>query len=117
MAQPHGHMDTFVLVRPMARVGATPVEELKALSAKSNDAVRECHHDEQHIKWIHSYVTDDATYCVYKASSVEVLKVRQRWTSGTSARASKNLVYKRTMTMPGGAWRSCSARARARQRA
>jgi hypothetical protein len=78
MAQPHGHMETFVLVRPMPRVGATAAEELKALSAKSNDAIRECHaqHAEHHIKWIHSYVTDDATYCVYKASSVDVLKAR-----------------------------------------
>ena len=74
-------MDTFVLVRPLPRVGASSAEEVKALSARSNDAVRACHaeHGEaHHIKWLQSYVADDVMVCVYKASDEQVLRVRPR---------------------------------------
>ena len=74
-------MDTFVLVRPMPRVGAASAEEVKALAQKSNNAIAACHAkhgEEHHIKWVTSYVTDDVLVCVYKASDEHVLRVRAR---------------------------------------
>lgn len=72
-------MQTFVLVRPMAGMGACSAEEVKQLAEKSNAAIRACHteHGEQHhIKWVTSYLTDDVVVCVYKASDEHVLRVR-----------------------------------------
>jgi hypothetical protein len=82
MAAPAKTMETYVLVRPMPRVGATSREEIKALAQKSNDAIRMCHeeHADHHIKWVQTFLTDDASYCVYKASSPEVLQARARRT-------------------------------------
>ena len=71
-------MGTYLLIRPLPGVGRLPREEVKAIAARSNDAVRACHAEarDAHIKWVTSYLTDDSSVCVYKASSPEVLKAR-----------------------------------------
>ena len=71
-------MDTYVLVRPLPRIGASTEEEVKQLAERSNAAVRECQARDApgHIKWIASYIADDVMVCVYKASGEDVLRVR-----------------------------------------
>ena len=71
-------MHTYVLLHPQRRAGAQSREELKAAAARVNEAVRACHaeHPEHHIKWVTSYVSDDAVMAVLKASSQEVVQAR-----------------------------------------
>jgi len=58
-------MDTYVLVRPLPRVGASTEDEVKALAERSNAAIRECHEHGEHIKWLASHIADDVVVCVY----------------------------------------------------
>ena len=71
-------MDTYVLVRPLPRIGASTDDEVKQLAERSNAAIRECHEHGEHIKWVASYIADDVVVCVYKATGEEVLRVRAR---------------------------------------
>ena len=67
-----------MLVRPLPHIGASTDEEVKRLAERSNAAVRECQArgEHVHIKWVASYIADDVVICVYKASGVDVLRVR-----------------------------------------
>ena len=47
-------MDTYVLVRPLPRIGASTDDEVKQLAERSNAAIRECHEHGEHIKWVAS---------------------------------------------------------------
>lgn len=59
-------MPKFVIERDVPGAGKLSADELKAISQKSCDVLREMG---PRALWQHSYVTDDKIYCVYVADS------------------------------------------------
>lgn len=64
-------MPQYVIEREMPGVGALGTDELKGASQKSCSVLRELGPE---IQWVHSYVTDDKIYCIYRAPSEELIK-------------------------------------------
>ena len=56
-------MGRYVIERSLPGAGALSQEELKGISAKSNDVLEGL----EDVSWVESYVTDDKLYCVYDA--------------------------------------------------
>ena len=57
-------MPKYVIEREVPGVGKMSAQEVKALSQKSCDVLREM---KGTVQWQQSYVTDDKIYCVYIA--------------------------------------------------
>ena len=57
-------MPKYVIEREVPGVGKMSAQEVKALSQKSCDVLREI---KGTVQWQQSYVTDDKIYCVYIA--------------------------------------------------
>jgi len=64
-------MKTFLIERDLPGAGKLTAEELKAISQTSCAVLKEMG---PKIQWIHSYVTGDKIYCIYKAENEELLK-------------------------------------------
>ncbi|WP_176595183.1 MULTISPECIES: DUF4242 domain-containing protein [Sphingobium] len=64
-------MPQFVIERDMPGVGQLSGEQLKSASQGSCNVLRQLGPD---IQWVHSYVTDDKIYCVYRAPSEELIR-------------------------------------------
>ena len=64
-------MPQYVIEREMPGVGRLAADELKAASQTSCAVLRDLGAD---IQWVHSYVTDDKIYCVYRAPSEELIR-------------------------------------------
>ena len=63
-------MPKFVIERNVPGAGQLSVEELKAMTQKSNKVICDLGSE---ITWQQSYVTDDKLYCVYIAPSEDVV--------------------------------------------
>lgn len=61
----------FIIERDIPAVGTLDREQLRAASAKSNDALRQLGSD---IQWVESFVAADKTFCVYLAKDEDVIK-------------------------------------------
>ena len=57
-------MPKFVIEREIPGIGSLSDAEIKAISTKSCEVLKEMG---QKIQWLHSYVTGDKLYCVYIA--------------------------------------------------
>ncbi|MGA9243181.1 MAG: DUF4242 domain-containing protein [Silvibacterium sp.] len=64
-------MPKFVIERGIPEVGKLSPEQLKVISQKSCNVLRELG---PQIQWIHSYVTDDKIYCVYIAPDEDTVR-------------------------------------------
>lgn len=64
-------MPQFVIEREMPGVGTLGENDLKAASQKSCAVLRDLGSD---VQWVHSYVTDDKIYCIYRAPSAELIR-------------------------------------------
>jgi hypothetical protein len=64
-------MPEFVIERNMPSVGALDASQLKGASQNSCAVLRKLGPD---IQWVHSYVTDDKIYCVYRAPNAEMIR-------------------------------------------
>jgi hypothetical protein len=64
-------MPKFVIERGIPEVGKLSPEQLKAISQKSCNVLRELG---PQIQWVHSYVTDDKIYCVYIAPDEDTVR-------------------------------------------
>jgi hypothetical protein len=64
-------MKTYLIERDLPGAGKLTAEELKAISQTSCGVIKEMG---PKIQWIHSYVTGDKIYCVYKAQNEELLR-------------------------------------------
>lgn len=62
-----GHQ-SYVIERPVPGIGDLPLETQKELSMGSNAALVEVGDG---IEWVHSYLTDEGTYCVYRADDTD----------------------------------------------
>ncbi|MEK6152042.1 DUF4242 domain-containing protein [Flavobacteriaceae bacterium 3-367] len=63
-------MKTFVIEREIPNAGNLSEEELKGISQKSNEVLAQMGPG---IQWMHSYVTHDKVYCVYRAKNKEAI--------------------------------------------
>lgn len=64
-------MPQFVIEREMPGAGRLAREDLKGAAEKSCSVLRDLGPG---IQWVHSYVTDDKIYCVYRAPSAELIR-------------------------------------------
>ena len=64
-------MKTFLIEREIPKAGELTAEQLKGISQKSNEVLMQMGDG---IQWIHSYVTENKVYCVYKAENKEAIK-------------------------------------------
>jgi hypothetical protein len=61
-----------VIEREIPGAGQLTGADLKSISQKSCSVIKELSPD---IEWVHSYVTDNKIYCIYRAENEEVLRV------------------------------------------
>jgi hypothetical protein len=64
-------MPQFVIEREMPGVGKLGAEDLRAASQTSCEVLRDLGPD---IQWVHSYVTDNKIYCIYRAPSEALIR-------------------------------------------
>ena len=64
-------MPQFVIEREMPGAGSLSAEQLQGASQGSCTVLRELGPE---IQWVHSYVTDDKIYCIYRAPSEQLIR-------------------------------------------
>ena len=64
-------MPKYVIERDLPGAGKLSPEELKAISQKSCDVLRNLG---PKINWVKSFVTDDKIYCIYVAPNQEMIR-------------------------------------------
>lgn len=64
-------MPQFVIERTMPGAGKLGAADLKGASQTSCNVLRELGPE---IQWVHSYVTDDKIYCVYRAPNADMIR-------------------------------------------
>jgi hypothetical protein len=64
-------MPQFVIEREMPGVGGLGADDLKGASQTSCSVIRDLGPD---IQWVHSYVTDDKIYCIYRAPNEDIIR-------------------------------------------
>ena len=64
-------MPQYVIERDMPGVGSASPEDLRAASQSSCGGLRDLGPE---IQWVHSYVTDDKIYCIYRAPSADLIR-------------------------------------------
>ena len=64
-------MKRYVIERALPGIGGMSKDELAGAAAVSNRALAEVGPS---IRWLHSYVTADKTFCVYEAESVAAIR-------------------------------------------
>ena len=74
-------MPKFVIEREMPGAGKLAPAELQGASQGSCSVLRDLGPE---IQWVHSYVTDDKIYCVYRAPSEDLIR-RHAETAGFPA--------------------------------
>jgi hypothetical protein len=64
-------MKTYLIERDIPGAGKLTAEQLRAISQTSCSVLAVMG---PQIEWIHSYVTADKIYCIYKAENEELIK-------------------------------------------
>jgi hypothetical protein len=64
-------MPQFVIEREMPGVGQLSADDLKMASQTSCSVLRDLG---PQIQWVHSYVTDNKIYCVYRAPNEDMIR-------------------------------------------
>lgn len=64
-------MKTYVIEREIPGVGQFTPEQLRAVSQSSCTILKEMG---PQIQWVHSYVTGNKLFCIYKAASEELIR-------------------------------------------
>jgi uncharacterized FlgJ-related protein len=65
------NMNTYVIERQIPDAGKLNAEQLQGISQKSCSVITELGPD---IEWVHSYVTDNKIFCIYKAENEQILR-------------------------------------------
>ena len=79
-------MPKYVIEREIPGAGQLSMDELKAISQKSNQVIASLGPD---ITWLTSYVTDDKIYCVYSAPDNDIILEHARCGGFPADRVSK----------------------------
>ena len=64
-------MPEYVIEREMPGVGGASADDLKGASQTSCSVLKNLGPD---IQWVHSYVTDDKIYCIYRAPNEQIIR-------------------------------------------
>lgn len=64
-------MKTYLIERDIPEAGKFTPEQLKGISQKSCSVLTDMGPT---IQWLHSYVTGNKIYCIYKAENAELIK-------------------------------------------
>jgi hypothetical protein len=64
-------MPQFVIERDMPGVGGLEAADLKGASQTSCSVLKDLG---PQIQWVHSYVTDDKIYCIYRAPDEAIIR-------------------------------------------
>jgi hypothetical protein len=64
-------MRKYVIERNIPKVHCMSPDELSGAAATSNAALAKL---EPEVKWLHSYVTADKTFCIYEAEDEDVIR-------------------------------------------
>jgi hypothetical protein len=64
-------MPQFVIEREMQGIGGASADDLKGASQTSCSVLRDLGPETQ---WVHSYVTDDKLYCIYRAQNEQIIR-------------------------------------------
>jgi len=64
-------MKTFIIEREIPEAGKLSAEQLKAISQTSCSVLKEMGPS---IEWIHSYVTGNKIFCIYKAENEALIR-------------------------------------------
>lgn len=64
-------MPQFVIEREMPGAGAMGASDLQGASQQSCTVLRDLGPE---IQWVHSYVTDDKIYCIYRSPSEDLIR-------------------------------------------
>ena len=64
-------MPKFVIERDIPKAGSLSSEQLRAISQKSCEVLREMG---AQIQWVQSYVSDDRFYCIYVAPDEDAVR-------------------------------------------
>lgn len=64
-------MKTFLIEREIPGAGKLTAEELKAISQTSCTVLKSMG---PQIQWLHSYVTGNKIYCIYKAENEQLIR-------------------------------------------
>jgi hypothetical protein len=64
-------MPEYVIERDMPGVGSLDAGDLKNASQTSCSVIKDLG---PQIQWVHSYVTDDKIYCIYRAPNEELIR-------------------------------------------
>lgn len=64
-------LKTYLIEREIPNAGDFTAEQWQGISQKSNKILKSLGPD---IKWVHSYVTDNKVYCIYKATNKEIIE-------------------------------------------
>ena len=68
-------MKTYVIEREIPGAGKLTPDQLKSASQKSCAVLKELGTS---IQWVHSYVTGNKLYCIYKAENEELIREHAR---------------------------------------
>ena len=63
-------MKTYVIEREIPGAGSFTADQLKSISQTSCGVLKQM----DDIQWVHSYVTGNKIYCVYKAKNEELIR-------------------------------------------
>ncbi|NSX08340.1 DUF4242 domain-containing protein [Pseudomonas lini] len=64
-------MPKYIIERELPGAGGLPQQELRAISQKSCDVLREMGPE---VQWLESYITGDKIYCVYIAPNEGLIR-------------------------------------------
>jgi hypothetical protein len=78
-------MQQFVIEREIKGAGSLSEAEIKEVSLRSLEALKEMG---SQIQWLHSYVTEDKVYCVYLAPNEDTIREHARRTGIPADRVS-----------------------------
>ncbi len=70
-AKKEKELKTFLIEREIPDAGKLTAEQLKAISQTSCSVLKEMG---PKIQWVHSYVTGNKIYCIYKAENAELIR-------------------------------------------
>ena len=79
-------MPKYVIERAIPGAGNLSAEELKKISQTSNGVLQDMG---PQIQWLHSYVTEDKIYCVYRAPDEALVREHARQGGFPANRVSK----------------------------
>jgi hypothetical protein len=64
-------LSRFIIERDIPKAGSLDQRQLKEAAIKSNEVLRQLGPD---IQWVESYIADDKLFCVYLATSEDIIR-------------------------------------------